>query len=355
MPEVRIPAELSGKSIQDCIDALPQSGGIVYLPPGKYIIGDTIRIKRSRLSIVGEDRVRTVLIPDRDSQVLPSQLMNVESDVGRELVDVEVRSLTIQANRRFQDGIRFSGTRRCSVSEVDVVGCSAFGFVVEKSQGHVLRDCNAVSCSKGYLIHGESSFCVALQCRAEDSDWDGIHLHSTHNIVAGCELVKNGFRTGGSGDVASGIFCHKNEARECTIVDNVVNETGNFGIDIGGAEKMIVARNTVRDSRNHYNINLAECHDCVIAENRCENPKVPPRSSERSANIVVRDHCTNIGVIDNRTMGGYFGVWIQSGKRHTVVRNHNFGNDIGVQVDDNHPSHQIINEDNTFFQVDRED
>ncbi len=53
-PDVVVKGPLDDTSIQAALDSLPEHGGVVYIPAGKYIINETVTIPRDNITIYGD-------------------------------------------------------------------------------------------------------------------------------------------------------------------------------------------------------------------------------------------------------------------------------------------------------------
>lgn len=75
---------LSAGSIHRAVAALPQ-GGVVYLPPGDYLVDSTIRLPSELVDTSGEDDVH--LVEPRYHLGPKKSLHLVYNEFGRDLID----------------------------------------------------------------------------------------------------------------------------------------------------------------------------------------------------------------------------------------------------------------------------
>lgn len=253
------------RTIQDAIDAVPDSGGMVRLPAGQFEITEPLRISKSDVSLVGAGTATHIINKNEESQ--PAILIrHPEGGETRaqSLERVRVAHLRITGNEKSGSGI---AARRINEIFIDGVTTSDNG-----SDGILLdlcyedpRVCNSLITYNGAVglnLLGCHDIVVSANQFEENQDAlhciDGFNLCMTGNCLddhlgAGV-IIENTY-----GSVLSGNMIEECAGtaialdRDCygiTLSANVIAHNG-AGIDLRDAHGCAVSANTFTIIKRH--------------------------------------------------------------------------------------------------------
>ncbi|MCX6839002.1 MAG: right-handed parallel beta-helix repeat-containing protein [Verrucomicrobia bacterium] len=121
-------------NLQAALDAVPESGGLVTIPPGNYEITEPLRVKTAETRIVGSGAATHILNQSENgSPAVILRPANLDTDKHARLWRVQMADLRISGHEKSGDGIFAEG-----IQEIYLEGVS-----VDHHGGHgiVLKDC----------------------------------------------------------------------------------------------------------------------------------------------------------------------------------------------------------------------
>jgi hypothetical protein len=121
-------------NLQAALDAVPESGGLVTIPPGKYEITEPLRVKTAETRIVGSGAATHIMNQSENgSPAIILSPANLDTDKNARLWRVQMADLRISGHEKSGDGIFAEG-----IQEIYLEGVS-----VDHHGGHgiVLKDC----------------------------------------------------------------------------------------------------------------------------------------------------------------------------------------------------------------------
>ncbi len=121
-------------NLQAALDAVPESGGLVTIPPGNYEITEPLRVKTAETRIVGGGAATHIL--NKSDTGTPAFILrpaNLDADKKARLWRVQMADLRISGNEKSGDGIFAEG-----IQEIYLEGVS-----IDHHGGHGihLKDC----------------------------------------------------------------------------------------------------------------------------------------------------------------------------------------------------------------------
>jgi len=121
-------------SLQAALDAVPASGGVVFVPPGNYEITEPLRVKTAETRIVGGGAATHIINKNEAGQ--PAVMLrppNLDTDPKARLWRVQMADLRISGTEKSGDGIFAEG-----IQEIYLEGVS-----IDHHGGHgiQLKDC----------------------------------------------------------------------------------------------------------------------------------------------------------------------------------------------------------------------
>jgi len=261
------------QAIQAAIDATEGVGGIVFVPPGIYVVSDSILLHVDNLTLAGAGSGATVLrLVERFDKDLVGIVRTLPGRINRHIT---VMDLTIDGNRDNQNsGAQFGFYCGVSPSEpdsdediictrVEIHQCTGYGFDSNEMVARLhFTDClshhNGLD---GFTLDGVVMG-IVQGCIAHDNDRHGF------NLITGsyyCNLSENiAYNNGGNG------FTLQNRAIANTINNNIVYHNGLDGIYGVGVQENIIQNNHVFENER-YGIRIRGCPYTTINSNRLRN------------------------------------------------------------------------------------
>lgn len=246
----------------------PEAGGVLYFPPGRYLLDGIMIVWFSRLEIVGAGPgISTLLFPqagyDGPYDFAPKLWVH-DPRPDHRVHDVAVRDLTVTTDLVLDgNSPRESGESllqayladRVEIARVEVVRSPAFAISI-------------TNCTDVMVDH----------CDVRDAHIDGIHLKGVvGGRVHGCRVD----HTGDDSIAVSGGTEEDHEldlSEQVVVTGNVCSRSGSRGITVFGADGVIVADNTVADT-----------HQTGIGV-------LPDRRSGNTRHVILRgNHITGVG------------------------------------------------------------
>ena len=130
-------------AIQDAVDALP-SGGTLYFPAGRYRVTDTITLK-SDMSIVGEGKFATVLVPDETTPLGGEYVYVMLAGPTGAKSNISVRGIGVDGVNRpltVVNGfgrLRFNYVSKLSITDVSMQSTHG-GLVLSECENFIISD-----------------------------------------------------------------------------------------------------------------------------------------------------------------------------------------------------------------------
>jgi hypothetical protein len=237
-------AEVGG--LQAALDALPKTGGTVYLPAGRYVFTKPVTkrlVEGQHLFLVGDGRATVLVNEDRKGQ----DLLHIVGAVGQWWPDLKItiRDLTLLGNHQSGDALVVEYP-----NDTLIDGCFFQGHggkaIWLKVQGTnvTCRDCWIRDCKRG--VYAE-------------------HIH--HLTLSGVQT--RSLKEKGGQEQAEHVFLDY-DCREVRIVNNHFAYGQNEAIILDGTAQHVISGNTIEGfrvgilARNH---GKHDCRDMTIGSN----------------------------------------------------------------------------------------
>lgn len=108
-------------NLQAALDAVPESGGIVMIPPGNYEITEPLRVKTAETRIVGSGAATHII--NKNTAGLPAVILrpaNLDTDGKARLWRVQMADLRISGSETSGDGIFAEGIQEIYLEGVSI-------------------------------------------------------------------------------------------------------------------------------------------------------------------------------------------------------------------------------------------
>ena len=235
-------AEAGG--LQAALDALPKSGGTVYLPAGRYLFAKPVVKKLEEgqhLYLVGEGRATVLVNENRQGQ----ELLRIVGAVGQWWPDLKItiRDLTLVGNHQSGDALVVEFP-----NDTMIDGCFFYGHggkaIYLKTQGTnvTCRDCWMRDCRRA--VYAENIHHLTL------------HGNQTRSVKDGLQQAEQ-------------IYLDRN-CREVRVVNNHLAYGQNEGILLDGTAQHTIVGNTIEGFRigvlARHN-KERDCRDITVSSN----------------------------------------------------------------------------------------
>lgn len=238
-------------NLQDAINSLP-SGGTIFVRTGTYIITSTIQIDYSNISIVGEDKNKTILYLDDN---IGDPIMSLSA-----VSNVKISNITFngnKANNTASDGLFIEDSGYIVISDCLFIDNYSNGILIEggsdlkitesvfNSSGEFgIKISYAGLTDKGKSIITNNSF---IDCG--DTGYGGVEIHGRcFGIIIDSNIFENCYR----GIVVDGnvYYC-----LEHIITNNIIKSSTSYGIylfdNMGQIQGCLINNNNIRNGSDY--------------------------------------------------------------------------------------------------------
>lgn len=246
-------------NLQAAFDALPESGGIVHIPPGNYEITEPLRIKTAETRIEGSGAATHIINKNESgAHALVLAPPNFEKEKKAELWRVQVADLRISGNPKSGDGIHAHGIQEIYLHgvSIDHHGANGINLVDCFEDPRVSDSILTYNAAVGLRIQGCHDIVVSANHFEENQDAmhciDGFNLCATGNNID--DHLRHGIVIENTyGSVVSGNMieeCNgtaiilRRDAYGITLSANVIAHHLEGGIDLDDAWGCSVSANT---------------------------------------------------------------------------------------------------------------
>lgn len=241
VPALIVAADGSGDfdNIQSAIDALPVTGGNIFIKPGTYTLSSKILVTKNNVSIYGSGKSTKI--------TTTSLIILIEFDTVSDCVIEQVYIYGGDLNES-RDGVSLKTSSNCTVRNCWIKNCGEVGIIMR------------VSSFNNYILNN------VVEC----GTLTGITTIGYNNMISGNVVKENGTH-----GIALGPLSHHNSVINNIVKDNDVNNTASydgisFGVGVSGSDDNIVAGNICSDN-DRYEINIlnADCERNIVEGNVC--------------------------------------------------------------------------------------
>jgi len=309
-------------AIQSAIDSAEIDGGIVFVPPGTYLVSPGTGLSmKSNVHLLGAGRGSIFKVPNGAN--ITGNLLKVENRSG-----VVISDLVLDGNRGEQSGstnygLYVAASQNCKINSVWTESFAGVGNQVYDSDGVLVTDCT----STGNLFHGfegeQTRGCVWKGNRGYGNDRHGI-------LISPGEVEG----TGAQGNI---------------IIGNSFDDNEQYGIAIGiaaapGSELLstgnMIANNSVRNNAQ-YGISLYYQDGNVVTGNLIEgNGFIGIYGFKTRYNQIIGNRLHNNSQAVN---GGYDEILLEGGTSGRASRDNLISNNV-VFIDGETKSRWAIRE-----------
>lgn len=280
-------------AIQNAINALSTKGGIVYFPPGTYLISSDLIVSNNNIIVLGSGRASTIK-PSANSQ---ANCLKIS-----ECNNITVRDIQINGNKSNVDQLG-AGTQYTKLNGIYITGCDDV----------TIENCYIHDYYAGGILADSSTNLFIQNNRIKNGIDNGIFLRpSPEDVACTTATIVGNIVSNGS---YSGIQCIR--SNYITIAGNVSYSNGpsqkqGDGIGLEGCSHCTITGNVCYSNgiqginiryTNEGGANLG-CSHVVVAGNECYNHT----SSDGDAGGIEVNATDDIQVIGNVVDRNYYGI-----------------------------------------------
>ncbi len=305
-------------SIQQAIDALPETGGEVYIPAGRYelerplLVGDyvtlrgagesTVLVAREKLNTYFQEQNAFGQTPEHGILFNPmyrhaAAIKNASEQGNRSIRIERLRIISDRTTARLATGIMLSNTQRAHIEDVTIEGFGASGIVMLNGRDSSVIRCFLENNHNGVLIKGDKDHSRNLLIQGNTvraNRWTGIYVAGGGTHHSGGELI----------DGPVGL----------TITHNTVEEhMTDAGVKIRGAQQVVLSGNRL-DQALESGIESNGTHDMVCTGNIVTRVDDGMNSKGNGCGIYFGrlSRRGNLIVSDNLVTQSTFGIWSET-------------------------------------------
>ncbi|MDZ4289945.1 MAG: right-handed parallel beta-helix repeat-containing protein [Prosthecobacter sp.] len=246
-------------NLQAAFDAVPATGGIVTLPPGKFEITEPLHIKTEDTRVVGAGAATCIINKNADGK--PALILrppNIDQDKKARLWRVQLADFRITGQEKSGDGVFAEG-----IQEIYIEGMS-----IDHNGGHGIRllDCyedpritdSILTYNKACGIEIQNCHDIVVNANHFEENLDALHCANSFNLCMNGNNIDDHLRHGVVIENTYGSVLSGNMIEECngtavildrdcygiTISANVIAHHLEGGIDLRDAHGCAISANT---------------------------------------------------------------------------------------------------------------
>lgn len=246
------------ETIQEGIDMLPSTGGVVYIKEGTYNIVAVIRINKNNVSLIGagkSTKIQTtanvsMISADTKSGIYVSQLYVYGAGTGN----------------TSNNGVVLDTCSNSTIHDVWAENCGGIAIGVIGAANCNINLCKSIdNFREGIYLAG--TYCVVTDNYSSGNGFQGIFSSGADYSVISDNIVLNNVKDGilqygGKHSVVSGNVIYGNDSGNSTTYDGIQLDND--------ADENVISNNRCKDN-DRYEINIANanCDKNIITGNIC--------------------------------------------------------------------------------------
>jgi len=285
--------------IQSAINALPASGGVVYIREGTYTVSSSIAIISSNVTLVGAGAATKIFLANG------ANVDVISATWGQNIV---IANLCIDGNKANQtaasSGIKFTNVENSRISGCRIEKSKDCGVYLDSSSRNVITNSTVESGGNLGIYLSSSNNNTVMGNTIESNSDDGIHLYSgsNNNTVMGNTIESNS---------SDGIFC--SGSNNNTVMGNTIESNSGIGIYLySGSNNNTVMGNTIKSNSS----------DGIFC-NGANNNTITGNTSESNGGSGIQLYSSSNNSVTGNTIksNGSYGIMIASSNNNVVVGN----------------------------------
>lgn len=246
-------------NLQAAFDALPESGGIVRIPPGEYRLREPLRLKTAETRIEGCGAATHLINENTDGQpALILRPATLDTDNKARLWRVQLADFRISGQEKSGAGVFAEGIQEIYFEGMSVDHHGGHGIhMVDCSEDPRVADC-ILTYNKGAGVHIHGGHDIVVNACHFEENLDALHCVDSFNLCMNGNNVDDHLRHGVVIENTYGSVLSGNMIEECsgtavildrdcygiTLSANVIAHHLGGGIDLRDAHGCAVSANT---------------------------------------------------------------------------------------------------------------
>ncbi len=253
-------------SLQAAIDAIPEGGGLVRIPPGTFEIAEPLRITKGDVSLEGAGG--STHVKNANAAGLPAILVeppDYEKDKRKRIWRIAISGLRVTGNEKSGHGIEARGVNEIFIHGVTSSTHGGDGIRLDNCYEDP-RICNSlITYNKKTGLHIQAGHDIVVSANQFEENQDGVRCIDSFNLCMTGNALDDHLGDGvvienTYGSVVSGNMIEECKGtaivldRDCygiTLSSNVIAHDMAGGIDLRGAHGCAVSANTFTIVRKH--------------------------------------------------------------------------------------------------------
>ena len=286
LPQAKIIDAGAYPSLQEALDAVPEAGGLVTIPPGNYEITAPLRVKTAETRIVGAGAASHVINKSETGE--PAFILRpatLDQDKKAHLWRVQMANLRISGNEKSGDGVFAEG-----IQEIYFEGVS-----IDHHGGHGIQ---LKSCFEDPRI---------ADCIITYNKQSGVEIDDCHDIVVNANHFEEN---------QDALRC-VNSFNLCMNGNNIDDHLGN-GVVIENTYGSVVSGNMIEECNGTAIILDRDCYGITLSSNVIAH--------HLKGGIDLRDACGCTLSANTFTIAHEFSVRIAAESERNTISGNNFCN-----------------------------
>lgn len=273
-------------NLQAALDAVPESGGVVTIPPGNYEITEPLRVKTAETRIVGGGAATHIINKNEGgSPAFVLRPANLDQDAKARLWRVQMADLRISGSEKSGDGIFAEG-----IQEIYFEGVS-----IDHHGGHGIH---MVNCTEDPRV---------ADCILTYNKKRGIEIHGGHDIVVNANHFEEN---------QDALFCG-DSFNLCMNGNNIDDHLGN-GVIIENTYGSVLSGNMIEECNGTAIILDRDCYGITLSANVIAH--------HLEGGIDLRDACGCTLSANTFTIAHKFSVRVGKDSERNTISANNFCN-----------------------------
>lgn len=292
--------------IQQAIDALPSTGGLIWLLEGTYNISNTITISKNNTMITGGGHTTVInIMSNVPDPAYPFYATNVN--------DITIQNLKIDGNKDATSvnvyGIYFNGVSRGKIMNCYIMDMGNHGMWIYNSpdmliSGNIVETCDGY----GIYLRTDSDRCFVTENRVYNTGEYGIILDSCDHCA-----ISDNYDEGSGQSGSNGYGIYLANADNNSVTANKLINDGSYGILLNGGNYCSVTSNYVYSSGSHG----------IYLTNTSTNNTVGDNTVEDATNygIYILTNSTDNAIVGNTVRSNLSGIVLNESNNNTITGN----------------------------------
>ncbi|MDF1860729.1 MAG: right-handed parallel beta-helix repeat-containing protein [Verrucomicrobiales bacterium] len=363
-------------SLQEAINALPVTGGIVHLPPGNFAISEPLRISTAETRLLGSGP--STHIQNQNEEGLPALLLQspeIGKDPKAKLWRVELANFRISGSEQSGEGILAVG-----IQEIFLHGLS-----VDHNGGHGISLINCyedprvadsiLTYNKKSGLHIDAGHDIVVNANHFEENWDAVTCVDSFNLCMNGNNLDDHLGNGVVIENTYGSVLSGNMIEECngtaiildrdcygiTLSANVIAHDMKGGVDLRDAHGCAVSGNTftlmhgfgvrVGPESSRIAISANAFSNSYIGKGEIKRPVDHEKAIQRDAGSGIVLEQTSHHTISGNTFSGLEGSAVSAdAKTHHLVITGNMVTDIGRRTEGEGKAFDLPENDSILLQ-----